>query len=105
MTKKEILVQKALGTLPYKEWMKLHYYKILFKDNWWYFPIDRYSYLHKAPEIITLRHRGYYPVSNRHIDNLYRLMAGNKWTEKKFAEKVIKQCYLCICTQTLQDFK
>lgn len=116
MTQKEISVQKALGTLPFREWMKLR--GVILFDDWWYFPIlgckqylmadplttediERYRKQYPDPTIairkmITINNIEYYPIADGYITDLQYSMAWNKWTEEEFAREIIAQCYACI---------
>lgn len=93
MTKKEIEIQKALGTLPYKEWMKIHH--ILFENKWWYFPIPKAMEC-KSSKTIAIDGIEHYPVADGYIDDLQHSMNGNNWSEEHFAEEIIIQCYSCM---------
>jgi len=96
MTDTEIEIQIALGTLPYKEYMKLQ--GIIFKNDWWYFPIPKASprrlyHKHKTTIIDDAKH---YPVADEYIEDLYYSMAWRNWTEEEFAREIIAQCYSCM---------
>lgn len=112
MTKKEIKIQKALGTLSYKEWMKLK--GIIFDDSelnnynkqspfikWWYFPLPRGKKVSCRVKTITINSIEHYPVADGYIDELYNSMAWRKWTEEEFAREIIKQCYSCMSLETI----
>ena len=96
MTKKEIEIQKALGTLPYKEWMKikgiLFENKIESKISWWYFPIPKTMEC-KSSETIPIDGIEHFPVADGYIDDLQHSMNWNKWSEEEFAIEIITQCY------------
>ena len=93
MTIKEIKIQKALGTLPYKEWMKI--YNILFESEWWYFPILK-TMKCGDNKTITIDNIEHYPVADGYIDDLQHSMSHNKWSEEHFATEIITQCYSCM---------
>lgn len=93
MTLKEVQIQKALGTLPFREWMKLK--GILFHNNWWHFPILNNKIYLKA-KIVIINGAVYFPVADNYIDDLQYSMAWHNWTEDQFATEIIKQCYQCI---------
>ena len=97
MTKKEVEIQKALGTLLYKEWMKI--YNILFENKWWYFPIPKT--MKCGDKTITIDNIEYYPVADGYIDDLQYSMVHNKWSEEHFAKEVIAQCYSCMGMETI----
>ncbi len=110
MTKKEIEIQKALGTLSYKEWMKIK--GIIFDDtipcknnlsvkSWWYFPILEEHHCRAVHSIVTINDTEYYPVADGYIDDLYHSMAWRKWSEEKFADEIISQCYSCMSLQDI----
>lgn len=92
MTTKEIKIQKALGTLPYKEWMKI--YNILFEGEWWYFPIPKT--MKCKDKTITIDNIDHYPVADGYISDLQYSMAHNRWSEEHFAKEIIAQCYSCM---------
>lgn len=94
MTKKEIEIQKALGTLPYKEWMKIH--NILFENKWWYFPIPKTMKCNDKTKTKTIDNIEHYPVADGYIDDLQHSMSHNKWSEEHFATEIIAQCYSCM---------
>lgn len=94
MTKKEISIQIALGTLPFKEWMKLQ--GIILKNKWWYFPVPE-NYLQSKETIID----NHYPVADAYIDDLQYSMAWRGWSEEEFAKEIIKQCYECMSLETI----
>ena len=98
MTTKEIKIQKALGTLPYKEWMKI--YNILFENEWWYFPIPK-DMKCRDKSTITIDNIEHYPVADGYIDDLQHSMSHNKWSEEHFAEEIIAQCYSCMRIETI----
>lgn len=112
MTKKEIEIQKALGTLPYKEWMKLK--GIIFDDNdinsknrlskdiiWWYFPIEKGMRSRYAAHIVTIDNFKYYPVADAYIEDSYHSMAWRKWSEEELAKEIIAQCYSCMSLENI----
>lgn len=96
MTEKEIDIQKALGTLPFREWMKLK--GIILKNKWWYFPIPEGRGVRS--KVIPLL-PGHYPVHDEYIDDLQYSMAWNKWTEEEFAKEIIASCYECMSLETI----
>jgi len=95
MTNNEIKSQIALGTLPFKEWMKLK--GIILKNKWWYFPILKEA---RYKKVITAL-PGHYPVHDEYITDLQYSMAWNNWSEEKFAKEVITQCYACMSLETI----
>ena len=98
MTKKEIEIQRALGTLPYKEYMKLR--GILFENSWWYFPIGN-NVKCSMSCTVTINNREHYPVADGYIIDLHYSMAWREWTEKKFAKEIIYQCYQCMSLEAI----
>lgn len=90
---KEIEIQKALGTLPYKEWMKI--YNILFENKWWYFPIPK-DIKCRPDKTITIDNIEHFPIADTYIDDLQYSMSHNNWSEEHFAEEIIAQCYSCM---------
>ena len=105
MTKKEVEIQTALGTLSYKKWMELYDIKYEDDSNTWFFPILS-KYAGELPRIVSIDDRTYYTISDiviRHIHKYrYYSKARNNemwpeeskhWTEKRIAEEVIKNIY------------
>lgn len=107
MTKKEIEIQTALGTMTYIHWLIL--YGIVFKEeeSTWYFPILP-KYKGKLRYIVSIgddHHETYYTISHITIKHMYkhRYYSGKVswpgegelvyWTEKQIAEKIIENVY------------
>ena len=99
MTKKEIKTQIALGTLPFREWMKLK--GIILKNKWWYFPVPKGARCYLQSKMITIDDVKYYPIHDDYINDLQYSMAWNKWTEEEFAKEIIVQCYACMGLETI----
>lgn len=93
MTIKEIKIQEALGTLPFREYMKRE--GMLFENNWWYFPIPKTMKVRES-KTVTIDDQEHYPVADSYIEDLQYSMNWNKWSEETFANEVIKQCYQCM---------
>ncbi|KKL86693.1 hypothetical protein LCGC14_1942170 [marine sediment metagenome] len=93
MTRAEIKIQKALGTLPFREWMKIK--GILFENSWWYFPIGDNVKCNPS-KTVTINNREHYPVADGYIEDLQHSMSWNNWSEEKFADEIIIQCYQCM---------
>ena len=112
MTDAEVKIQKALGTLPYKEYMKLG--GIIYLNGWWYFPgpfaveripwniVSIYDIEHGLQisdshvRIVRIDNHNYFPVADGYIDDLYYSLLHNNWTEEHYANELIKLCYQCM---------
>ena len=101
MTEKELKIQRALGTLPFKEWMKLK--GIILKNKWWYFPILKEVRRRDSKSFAIINNIKHYPVHDEYIDDLQYSMAWNNWSEEEFAKEVIATCYECMSLETI-DF-
>ena len=113
MTRKEVEIQTALGTLSYRKWMELYGIKYEDDSDKWFFPI-LLKYADKLPRIVSIvpiDDRVYYTIFDiviRHIHKYrYYGKAGNNkmwpeeskhWTEKRVAEEVIKNVYKDVIT-------
>ncbi len=112
MNRKEKEIQKALGTLPVKEFVK-DYAKlqgVLFIDDWWYFPLNGHNPSdtklteenHKSVEIIG--DVKYFKIADSYIDDfLYSMThAHGRYflcRGQKLAGEVIKLIYVCIAAE------
>ncbi|KKM68381.1 hypothetical protein LCGC14_1461420 [marine sediment metagenome] len=96
MAKEEKVMQEALGTLPFREYMKRR--GVLFENGWWYFPIPKAMKCTITNNVI-IDNQEYYPVADSYIEDLQYSMSWNNWSEEKFAKTVIGQCYSCMGLQ------
>lgn len=102
MTIKEIEIQRALGTLPYAEWMKLQ--GIILRNEWWYFPVSISQKVHWAITLITINKIKHYPVHAAYIIDLHHSMTYHPVeirTEEELAKEIISQCYTCMGMETI----
>ena len=98
LTKKEVEIQTALGTLSYKKWME--FYGVLYRKKYidgyymWYFPVimpfgpphPRMSSLLEYPGI-------YYIISNDTIERVYKTEKCKIHDEKAIALSIIDTIY------------
>ncbi len=93
MTKKEIEIQIALGTLSYKKYMEAK--GILYENGWWYFLIPKHLKC-KASKTLIINNQEHYPVAGGYIYDVSHSSAHNGYTEERLADEIISQCYSCM---------
>lgn len=99
MTKKEIDIQIVLGTLPFKEWMKIK--GIVQWDNngclEWRFPLPEGGGEKWWAKLFSSTSRAAF-LDDSYIEHLYNIigLGHSEWSEEELAKEIIKECYAYI---------